>query len=457
MINTVKYLLFCIFLLNLESGSAQQKLSAKECIYIALENSAQLKVQDALNQNSSYRHSQALANLAPSINSGISVSSTYGRSIDPETNTYTNSSTFSNSYSLNSSLTVFDGFRLINNVKIAKISRLSGIHEMQLKEDQVSLNVIQAIHNVVYAAQMAILAQEQLAEGELILKKAAKKEQLGLLSQSDLLVAEASVAASEHNMHVRANQLQKELHRLKELMFIDYKQEIELDIQRIIHGDSLTAISNLIPVTENEDSVIISAINTLPILKISGLSIQSHRLTLNSSRWSLLPSLRLIGGYSTGYLKNNLSGNNTAPFVEQIKNRQGQYLSLEMSIPLFNSMTTHNNNKILRNQLKIAQYQLEEETMLVVSQVKNAVREMNDAVTEYRLAFKRCLAQMSAHQANLKKYDAGFIDLLDVQTSSNMLTESKAQLASAFLKYTLTRSVVEYYKGTRFKDQNLLI
>ena len=135
-----------------------------DCMQYAVAHSPEMRLQQATNDDRRIDRREAAFGFLPTISAGSSGSFSFGRGIDPETNVYTNTTTFSNSYSLSANLDLFNGFSAVNNFRIAKTAVLLGIEEEQIKKDDICLQVIQAYYNVLYYRGMVELAREQLEE-----------------------------------------------------------------------------------------------------------------------------------------------------------------------------------------------------------------------------------------------------------------------------------------------------
>ena len=93
---------------------SQEKIwTLEECVEYAVLHNPQHTKQAAQNEIYRYNQRDAIGGFLPSLNAGTGVSVNFGRGVDPETNTYISTNTFSNAYEIYSSLTLFDGFAQI--------------------------------------------------------------------------------------------------------------------------------------------------------------------------------------------------------------------------------------------------------------------------------------------------------------------------------------------------------
>ena len=170
-----------------------------DCMAYAVEHSPRSKIQELTNANTDRDHLAAIMNFLPYISGSVGANANFGRSLDPETNTYTAQNNFNNSYSVSGSLPLFNGFKVVNNLRIAKIARLQGAENMQLINDEIALETMQAYADVHYYRGMVNLAGEQLAESKNTLYQAKVQEELGLKGNADVLEIEAKVASEDFN------------------------------------------------------------------------------------------------------------------------------------------------------------------------------------------------------------------------------------------------------------------
>ena len=150
------------------------------CMAYAVEHNPNVRQQVYANRNYRQEHIASIAALVPSISASASATTSFGRSVDPETNTYTTVANLDNSYSLSGQIPVFAGLSGINTVRAARVMRLMGIEELQQARDEAALNAMQAYFDVVYYTESVRLAREQRQTSAANLRKSRKLYELGL-------------------------------------------------------------------------------------------------------------------------------------------------------------------------------------------------------------------------------------------------------------------------------------
>ena len=98
----------------------QKALTFENCLDIAFENNLSLKNAKISEKIVNYQLTNSKTKVLPSVNASVSNNYSWGRGIDPNTNSYINQQFKSYNGSLGSNLTLFNGFSNITAIKTAK-------------------------------------------------------------------------------------------------------------------------------------------------------------------------------------------------------------------------------------------------------------------------------------------------------------------------------------------------
>ena len=175
---------------------AQEKLwTLDECMRYAVENSPSVKKQVYTSDTYKAERNAAVASFFPAASAKVGAQYSFGRSIDPATNTYENTSTFNNNYGLDASIPIFTGGQLINQWLMAKSNRRMGVNDIQKAKDDLAMKTMQAYMDVVYYKGTIRMAAEKLEESNRTLYKTRRQEELGLKGKAWEWHVPMSVAA----------------------------------------------------------------------------------------------------------------------------------------------------------------------------------------------------------------------------------------------------------------------
>lgn len=413
----------------------------QECMQYAADNSPKVNKQKAQNSITQQDYLNALGKFIPSLNANTNAYFSFGRGVDSETNAYTDISYFSNSYSIYSGLTIFDGFSSIYKLKMQKVNKLAGKQQLDQQKEMVAYETMEAFFNVLYYKKMAQLAQEQADQSSNNMKQAKRMQELGMKAKPDVAEMAAKEAADMYNLTKQKNLLTIGIILLKEKMNFPVDEDLDItDAQ----PDEL-----IVKTPENVSDIYEAARTTNPKALSAESALKAQELNYRSAIGNFSPVIGMEAGISTGFVK-YMDGSDYVSFSEQIKNKRGSYVGLTLTIPIFNAFSKSSAFNRSKANVVIAKNEREETLRSLYSEIEQAVADMNGQADAYTQAVKQREAMETAHEANERKYSEGLISPLELHTSANRVTEAKAEELNAELQYRLKARLVRYYKGESF-------
>ena len=452
----------------LTSVKAQDTIAMdlKACMRYAVEHSTKMRIADADNRDAQIdRRDAILAAFTPTIEGGTYAYSNFGRSIDPETNTYIRTTSFHNGYSLSAGISLFNGFQAVNNLKITKTAQMMGLTKEQQTEDQICLATMEAYCNVLYYTELEKALQGQLATAEKSVQLATRQEQLGQKSHADVVQMQSDLAERQYQLTTCRNNLNNAVITLKDVMFWPIEKPLKIDGLAVglshcgsrITNDSLLRLPYYDSPTDQTDEIsqmVEFAKTNMPAVLLAEGTMKNARLALKTARWQLLPRLSLYGGWSSSYFTYpGMEGYVPTPYFEQLKNNGGEYVQLSLSIPIFDRLSSHSNIARKKNAYDRAQADYEQALQTVEAEVRRAIADRDGSADALRQANTRAELQQEAFALNTKRFEQGLISSIEYQTASNNYLNALAEQLNAWLQYFIKSSVVTYYGGTPYIEQ----
>ena len=432
-------------------ASAQTTMTLHDCMAFAVSNSTKMRIQQAAIGDAQIdRRDAALALFTPQISGSTYAYYNFGRSIDPQTNTYFHTTSFHNGYSVSAGYDLFDGFKAVNNYKISKTGMLIADSMEEQVEADICLAVMEAYYNVVYYKRLVDVYEEQVATAEQALAKARRQEELGQKGHADVVQMEADLADRRYDLINTANMYESQKMTLADLMFWPVDEELEIDFSIPLRSSRNDSDASVIS-SEVEKSVVEFALDHNPAIRIAAWQEQNARRELNTAKWQVLPSVGLYAGWSTSYY--TYEGSSTAAFMDQFRNNGGEYVQLSVSIPLWNRLSKQSNISRKRHALEKASAELDQKRRDVESEVRRAVQDRNGAESAWLQAQYKAEVQSEAYALNLKKLEQGLISPLEFQTAGNNYLKSQADEMNSLFKYLIKQAVVKYYNGIDYINQ----
>lgn len=438
-----KIVLFCSFVIIWVGCMAEGEMTLRDCMEYALEHSARMEVQDAENADARIaRRDAILRAFTPTVSGGTYASMSFGRSVDPETNTYISTSSFNNGYSVDGSITLFNGFSAVNNIRIAKTAVKMGIAEEQQLRDEICLAVMEAYCNVLYFSEMKVVVEGQVQTAKDNLLLAQRQEELGQKSYADVVQLDADLADREYQLVTMTNRYNEAMMMLKDLMM--WNEQNSLSIQTGRTGWTIQTVL--------QDSIIEA--NQHPAVILAEYRMGNARLDLNSARWRFAPSLSLSGGWSTGYFTYpGMKDYVAVPFANQFINNSGEYVQLSLSIPIYDGLLRYSNIARKKNAYRRAEAEYRQTLHEVTTEIERAKQDRDGALAALKQAERRERVQKDAYNINVKKFEQGLISPIEFKSSGDNYLNAQAEYLNAQLQFYIKNSVVNYYNGVSYINQ----
>ena len=422
-------------------------MSLRECMEYAISNSTQVRIQQSKNDDARLdRRDAILGAFTPSVDGNSYGYYRWGRSIDPETNTYVTTTSLNQGFSVSAGITVFNGFSAINNLKIAKTSIAMGISQEQQEKDKVCLATIEAYFNVLYYTRLTDILEEQVNNARNSVKLAERQEELGSKGYADVVQMKADLADREYELTTAINNRDNALITLEDVMYwpTDEKLTINADLSSLEFDSATPATGDIID----------RAVKSMPAVLIAKGSMDNALRSLQTAKWQFLPTLGLYGGWSTSYYTYpGQAGYKATPYWHQFKNNGGEYVQLSLNIPIFDRLQKHTALAKKKNAYQRASLEYDKSLRDVESEVRRAIQDRDGAEAALLQAERRAEVYDEAYKLNARKFEQGLISSIEYNTASSNYLKSKAEQLNAELQYQLKRRVVEYYNGVSYLEQ----
>lgn len=429
-------ILICTVTLAMQ-GLAQRTWTISQCMQYAVEHNHEVRLQAFTLEDSEASQQQSVGALLPAIEGSIGGQYNFGRAVDPETNTYTNVSTFYNGYSLSASMPVFDGLQRINSLRSARTDVLMGRSQLQAQKDATARQVLQTCTQVLYYQGCMGFALQKRHESELLLRQTQVMAELGQKGEADVAQMQATYAADDFEVTHQQGLLDKAMLTLKQLMHYPLTDSLQVAPCEELSWDSDTV---------DGEALYRQARLYNPTIRQAELSLRSARYAWRASRGALFPSLFLGAGVSTTYYR-QLGSMQSYSFQDQFRNNAGQYVYATLSFPLLSRLSILSNIRRKRNSVRRAEEQLDHQSHELQKLILETIADQQNSLRESEKMRLRVEADSIASRLTTRKYEEGLASPIDVQTSSVTLLQSRAQWLSSRLSYMYNHRMLNYYKG----------
>ncbi len=421
--------------------ASAQVMTMDECMAYAVEHSVSVGKQKNALDNAKMNYRQSVASLFPSVSAGISASTNFGRSIDPETNSYTTVSTFGNSYSLSASMPLFAGLRYVNGIRAAKVARERGYSDLQIARDKVAMEVMKAYSDVLYYKGAVKIAEEHLSASRKTLYQAQKLYELGRKSAAEVAEVASQEANYDYLLTEQQNNLAMAWITLRETMNLSQDTPLE-----VVEDSGIIIGQDDIRIQEIVDNALAGNVQVIS----SELTVKEYKLHYARAKGAWFPTISLSAGISTSYYTNFDNRQAYPSFSSQFRNNSGEYIGLSMSIPIFSNLSRKASVRSSRNALRNAELELTAVRNSVESEVVQACHRMNGYGKLYNQAVKKVEASQLAYNGIVAKFDEGLVTAIELQSAATTLLQAKSDRLRSQLQYMIEKRMVDYYSGIPF-------
>ncbi len=451
------------------SADSLRRWSLAECQDFAVQNSPRARIQGYTNRKYNQDVIAAVGAITPSVSAGMGADWGFGRSIDPQTNTYDNLSNFNNRYGVDAQMLIFSGLRAVNTLRAARLAQLRGTQELQKAKDDIALETLQAFVDVVYYTEAVSLAEQQLTESRRNLYSTQRQVELGLKSVPDVAQFEAEVAGFEFTLVRQTNALATSILQLKTVMNFPIDEPLQIAPEIPVHtalaaentlpyalGGTSSATSSGTPSDTPSGTISLASTaaaifadirDNLPAAQIADYQLRDSELSLAITRGSYYPSVSAYGSLGSNYFKNLTASEPTTRFRDQIRNNYGSSVGLSVSIPIFNGLWQRTRVNRARNDVRIAEQTHSETLRKIQTEIEQAVMDVEGYAKEWAQAQRKVEATETAHRANQRKFDEGLVSALELQNSTNLLLLSRIEELNARLQYHIKCWLLDFYKS----------
>lgn len=448
---------------------SQETYTLSQCIEIAQKNNIAAQ-QAALSQtqNETNLKSAEYARL-PNLNLGAGNNYSFGRTIDPFSNTFINQNVNSVSLNLSSSTVLYNGLRIRNNIQSAQSSLEAGEKNLEAIENNVSLDVAALYLGAVLAKEQIRLFQNNIKQTAEQLDRINVLLEAGAATIDRKLELEAQLSTDELNLVNAQNSAQIGLLNLRNYLNLPVGQTFDIaEVGALEINSDKTDTLNLEKVIEDN-------YKALPQVKRDELLLQASEHNLASARSNLYPSLNFsanlnslyssqssnlinprVETFQIGYVGTDLTpvfssqqvfDRETPGFTEQINNNFGQTFGFSMSVPIFNryAVTAGIENAKVNNQRQLLQLQNTKNELQ--NSIYQAYLNWQAAEKAYEAAAKALTAQQKLLEQTQLRYDAGAANYFDWLTVRNNFTSAEVNVLRAKYDLIFKEKTFGFYLG----------
>lgn len=448
----------------------QEEWGLQKCINTAIERNLSIKNIDLTLQGAEIDIKQAQHTRYPSLNGSVGMNLNFGRSIDPTTNSFVNNTFFSNNYSINSGVLLYNGGRINNTIKQAILSSQSAGYTKEQVERDIALNVATLYLNVLLANENIDIAQNNLDATKNQLDQMDRLIKSGARAEIERYNLEAQLANNEQALISANNNFTIAMLQMKQALLIEDNENFVVE-----------TVPGEIPITTDPDIITIeelyqAALMNQKSIRAAELNVQASEMGEKIAASQYLPSVSLGGSLGTNYSNQSLvvvgqeSGFQDVdiilqgqqltvgfpfsnpifddkPYADQISENLSYGFGMNISIPIYNNYGPKGNVERAKISTKSNLIQLEQEKQTLMINVQQALADARANKSTYLAAQKSKKAQELAYENAKKRYDVEAIGVFELTNTKALYDNALISELLAKYDYIFRTKVLDFYLG----------
>ena len=414
---------------------AQETWDLQRCISHAIEHNLNIKQKEAARDQSQVELHTAQWSRLPNLNGNVGQSFNFGRALQAD-NTYGNRNTRNANFSLGTSIPLFTGMQIPNNIALSKLNLKAATEDLAKAKEDISIQVASYFLQVLFNEELMKVARSQveLSQDQLDKKMAFFKS--GKASEAEVLEAKSRLAQDELSAVQAENNYQLALLDLSQLLELPSPDNFRISVPDIQdYSADLTL----------PEEVYAQALMNKPAIKAAQYRLQGAEKSIRIAQSAYYPQLSFGAGIGTNYY--HLSGIENASFGTQWRENMNKYLQVSLNVPIFNRFQTRNRVKSARIQHTALSWQLEESKKALYKEIQQAYYNAIAAESKYKSSQLASESAEASFQLMSEKYANGKASATEYNEMRTAWMKALSDGIQAKYEFVYRSKILDFYKG----------
>ncbi|MGE5406862.1 MAG: TolC family protein [Methanosarcina sp.] len=408
----------------------------EKCISYALEQNIQVRKSVLSNETSVLYADQAKALRFPSLSATVNQNFNWNRVSSSERRLQGSNGT---SYSVNSGVTLFNYSRINNLIKQADLEIQSGIYSLESTRESISLGILNAFLQVLYANEQVINSRKQIESTEKQVYLAHERLVLKGISQAEFAQVNSELASEKLNLANSESQLAIAKVNLMQLMELPVTSDFS--IQKPDPDNNIN--QNRAP---DAKAVYETALSIKPQIKNAYVEKEIAVIDEDIAKAGYYPVLSASAGIGSSY-----SSIVADQYLNQVNDGIRPSLGFSLAIPIYQKKQAKTSVAVSKiNSLNAGLSEIEVRNKLR-KDVEQACQDVISAQIEYEASLEKYNAVSESSLLSDEKFSQGLINSVDYQVQKTNLIVAESQLLQSKYNLIFSYKVMDFYMGKEFK------
>lgn len=462
---------FLFLFLGLTVGAQSGSYTLTQCIEHAFANHPQIKSLEQGNTITLEQLEQLKAAAQPSLAFNASQNMNTGRSLDPYTYQFTTSTIFSNNLSLNASVVLFSGFKNVRSREQTSLLIEANKENVYKIKNDLALSIANQFLQVLLYKEQLVALDSQMVQTK---RQLTREEKLFVAGKSN----------ENKIMQLKAQSLNEEI-RKTDLLSAQKNALISLKYASAFkEGDFNVVVPDVEPVLKNLSDVNLETVygeaeKNMASVKYAKANELYYNKGIDVSKSGYMPTLTMTGSLSSGYSsarKQNTVVTNVSnqpigylastpselvygpvitnsfnqtnyPFFNQIGDNFGQFLGLNLRVPILSNRSNKTAFQIARINYERSKTETDNTLLTLKKDIETALNAFE--VTKIKMSKNTEIVELQNYiLKNLETYyNAGNLTLFELLNQKNTIIQSNSSFIQSKYELVFRKLVLDYYSG----------
>jgi outer membrane protein len=408
-------------------SQAQELLTVKDAIAIALENNYDIKLfQNNLRvaqENVTPGNAGMLPTVTGNFNQNNSLSNSNQTQANGDVRALDNAKNNSLNYGISVGWTVFDGLGMFSRYETLKELQKQGEAELQRSVVTRISDVISTYYTIVEQQNLLSAIDSSIVISQERLRTAENRFSIGKASRLEVLNVQVNLNTDESNRIKQENVVKNLKITLNTLLARDLQQDFQV-IREVSIDETLT-LGNLLEQSKstNPDLILISINRRLAELE---------EKTVKANRY---PTVRLNGGYNFSESESSLG------FVAESRSR-GLTYGITASVNIFDGFNQRRNERIAKIRIENADLQLSQINQQIETEIAQAFNVYKTNLELVKLEEKNEQIARQNMNITLDKYKIGTLSAVEFRDAQENFINAVSRFNSAKTQAKLSETLL---------------
>ena len=423
----------------LETMADNKKWTLRECEDYAISNSISIKQSEVERVKQTYTLSTARNKRLPDLSASLGENLSFGRGLTAE-NTYDNTNTSNTSLQLQTSVPLFTGFEIPENIKLSRLNLEAMTEDLEKAKNDIRMQVAQAYVQILYDQEITSVARRQIAIDSMQVVRLTAFVNNGKASVSELSQQQSSLASSRLTATQAENNYRLSVLALTQLLELPTPEGFAVVNPDMAELGKLEDINLLTP-----EDIYAEALTFKPEIRSEQLRLQGSEHSINIAKAGYYPKLNFSAGLGSNYY--TTSSYDSDPFGKQLRNNFSQFIGLNLSIPIFSRFQVRNSVRSARADRLNQELRLENVKKTLYKEIQQVYCNAQNALSKEKSSKEALVSSEDAFKLMQAKYENGKANITEFNEAKNKYLKAESDFVQARYERLYQSALLDFYRG----------